>query len=312
MGYRLAGYDVIGGVEIDSEMMNLYRVNHQPDERLSFQLPIQDFVRMPVDNLVNSYPELFNLDILDGSPPCSSFSMAGAREEGWNEKKMFREGQTEQVLDDLFFHFIKVAELLRPRVVIAENVKGLIQGKARGYVKDILEAYDRAGYRTQLFLLNASKMGVPQARERTFFISTRKDLYLPKAHFQFNEKLISVEEAFKGIDPVGELINGPKTLSDWTRTMPGNGFGTVGGFNSHKKLSPHQVSFTQTATLRHYHWEHPNQISDEAVIRLQSFPEDYDFQDQDVGYVCGMSVPPLMMQRVALEVGEQLLKRTSS
>ena len=50
--------------------------------------------------------ELFHLDMLDGSPPCSSvFSTAGAREEGWNTEKVFREGQAKQRLDDLFLYF---------------------------------------------------------------------------------------------------------------------------------------------------------------------------------------------------------------
>ena len=53
------------------------------------------------------FPEdLYNLDILDGSPPCSSFSMAGNREKDWGKTKVFREGQAEQRLDDLFFDYI--------------------------------------------------------------------------------------------------------------------------------------------------------------------------------------------------------------
>jgi DNA (cytosine-5)-methyltransferase 1 len=51
--------------------------------------------------------ELFDIDILDGSPPCSSFSMSGSREKAWGKNKKFREGQANQVLDDLFFHFIQ-------------------------------------------------------------------------------------------------------------------------------------------------------------------------------------------------------------
>ena len=62
---------------------------------------------------------------------------------------------------------------LKPKVVVAENVKGLIQGNARGYVKEIFKAFQNAGYSAQLFLLNASRMGVPQNRERTVFIANR-------------------------------------------------------------------------------------------------------------------------------------------
>ena len=94
--------------------------------------------------------------------------MAGSREKKWSVKKKFREGQAEQVLDDLFFHYIDIAKKLQPKVVVAENVKGLIQGNARGYVKQIFKAFKEAGYSCQLFLLNAAAMGVPQRRREHF------------------------------------------------------------------------------------------------------------------------------------------------
>ena len=82
--------------------------------------------------------------------------------------------------------FIKVADALRPKIVIAENVKGLILGNAKGYVYEILQAFDMAGYSVQIFLLNSAFMQVPQARERVFFIAHRKDLKLPKLQLNFD------------------------------------------------------------------------------------------------------------------------------
>ena len=128
MGYKLAGFNVLGGIEIDEEMMNIYRANHNP--KFSYQMGVQEF-----NKLENIPEELKNLDILDGSPPCSTFSMAGKREKKWGKEFKFREGQKYQRLDDLFFHFIHTAKLLQPKIVVAENVKGLIAGNARGYVK---------------------------------------------------------------------------------------------------------------------------------------------------------------------------------
>lgn len=169
MGYKLAGFDVIGFNEIDPRMANIYIKNHQP--KYQFVEAIQDFVKW------DEYPEeLYHLDILDGSPPCSSFSVAGKREQDWGKKKQFREGQAKQVLDTLFFDFIALAEKLQPKIVIAENVKGLTIGKAKTYLSRILSAFDKAGYRVNNYLLDASKMGVPQRRERVFFVAIRKDL----------------------------------------------------------------------------------------------------------------------------------------
>ena len=169
MGYKLAGFDVLGCNEIDPKMMEAYKENHKP--KLAYLEPIQTF------KLRKDLPkELYNLDILDGSPPCSSFSMAGNREKDWGKDKKFREGQACQILDDLFFDFIDLANELQPKVVIAENVKGLLLGNAIEYVRRIYREFDKAGYYCQHWLLNASKMGVPQRRERVFFIALRKDL----------------------------------------------------------------------------------------------------------------------------------------
>lgn len=303
MGYKLAGFDVLGGVEIDPEMMKLYKTNHNP--KYSYLMGVQDFKNIPKKDIPE---ELFNLDVLDGSPPCSSFSMAGSREKAWGVEKKFREGQALQVLDDLFFHFIDVAKLLQPKIVVAENVKGLIAGNARGYVKEIFQEFKKAGYETQLFLFNASKMGVPQARERTFFIARRSDLNIEKINPFFNEKSINPIDCFKNINSIGKIISGTETLKRWKMTTPGKDFGESGkGLFTAKKLNPYKISFTQAARIRLYHWEKPCSISDIAVTRIQSFPDDYNYINTDAGYVCGMSVPPLMMQRVAAEIAKKLL-----
>ena len=172
MGYKLAGFDVLGCNEIDPKMADAYKANHDP--KYCFVEPIQTF------KLRDDLPsELYDLDILDGSPPCSSFSMAGSREDAWGVEKKFREGQAEQVLDTLFFDFIDLAKKLQPKIVVAENVKGLLLGEAKSYVLKIYEEFDKAGYVLNHYLLNASEMGVPQRRERVFFLGIRKDLADP-------------------------------------------------------------------------------------------------------------------------------------
>jgi DNA (cytosine-5)-methyltransferase 1 len=201
MGYKLSGFDVIGCNEIDPKMMEAYIENHNP--KYSFLEAIQTF------KLRDDLPkELYELDILDGSPPCSSFSMSGNREKDWGKEKKFREGQAKQVLDDLFFDFIDLAKKLQPKVVVAENVKGLLLGEAKAYVRKIYKSFDEAGYMVQHFLLDASIMGVPQKRERVFFIALRKDLCeqflfkkdffnsIPKIKLSFSENRIP----FKDID----------------------------------------------------------------------------------------------------------------
>lgn len=102
MGYKLAGFDIIGDNEIDPKINAVYVKNHNP--KYNFNLDIRDLINWGLPD------DLYNLDILDGSPPCSVFSMAGQREKGWGIEKTLREGQKKQRLDDLFFYFIDLAK----------------------------------------------------------------------------------------------------------------------------------------------------------------------------------------------------------
>lgn len=308
MGYKLAGYSVIGVNEIDPVMMQIYKQNHDP--KFPFLEDIRAF------NKRKDIPkELFGIDVLDGSPPCSSFSMAGAREKGWGKKKKFREGQAEQTLDDLFFDFIRTAEILKPKVVIAENVAGMLKGNARGYVVQIVEAYQKIGYDVQLFSLNAASMGVPQRRQRVFFICRRRDLKLPKINLQFSEpplkfgQVRTAKGATKGLTPLAKELLAQRVPSDKH----------IGDINMrvHNKVSRFnapivrdmEVCPTITSTELMYRSKDGTVFSDEDLIHCGSFPEDFDFSGSSVKYVIGMSVPPVMMACVAHEVWTQLLSK---
>ena len=109
-------------------------------------------------------------------PLAQLFSMAGEREQNWGKKKKFREGQVEQVLDDLSFVFIETVQKLKPKCVIMENVEGLIKGEAWGYVQKIYKQLNDIGYQVKHWLLKGEQMGVPQTRHRVFFIALRNDI----------------------------------------------------------------------------------------------------------------------------------------
>lgn len=172
MGYKLAGCEVLGCCEIDPKMNEVYVKNHNP--KYNFLMDIREFNKIPDDEIPE---ELKNLDILDGSPPCTTFSMAGEREKSWGKKKKFREGQAEQTLDDLSFVFIETVAKLKPKCVIMENVEGLIKGEAWSYVQRIYKELKDAGYEVGHWLLKGEYMGVPQTRHRVFFIALRNDIY---------------------------------------------------------------------------------------------------------------------------------------
>ena len=306
MGYKMSGFDVIGSNDIDPEMMEYYIDNHKP--KFSFLESIADFKLR--DDLP---PELFDLDILDGSPPCSSFSMSGAREEKWGVKKKFREGQAEQVLDDLFFHFIDLAKKLKPKVVISENVKGMLAGNAKGYVKQIVKEFDSAGYDTQIFLLNGATMGLPQRRERVFFISRRKDLKLPKINLSFDEKPVGAFEAMSDIiQYTGKDFTKLSTYKWWMKCEAGKSLASVhpkGSLFNWIKICPTKPfpTLASTSMDMFLRWDKPFGFTGEQLARISSFPYDYKTKSEKIfKYLMGMSVPPLMMHKVSKEVARQL------
>lgn len=306
MGYKLAGYDVIGANDIDPQMAKVYKQNHNPKYYILGSISDLKTIELP--------EELFNLDILDGSPPCSTFSMAGRREKVWKKKKRFREGQSEQKLSDLFFEFIDVANRLKPKVIVAENVKGLLLGNAKLYLKEIVERLDKIGYETQVFLLNSAYMGVPQKRQRVFIISRRKDLKLPKLKLKFNERLIRFEEIITNIKDNTLLSISEQSI--WNdrkfddrslastlkrQGKKGNWFTTLYIYN--KRVVP-----TIIASNNNILFSQPRKLNKQEYILASSFPEDYNFMDIPVKYLVGMSVPPVMMANISYEIYNQLLK----
>lgn len=318
MGYKLAGFDVVGCNEIDQRMMYAYCQNHDP--KYPYLEPIQEF-----KNRDDLPPELFNLDILDGSPPCSTFSMAGSREDAWGVQKKFREGQTEQVLDTLFFDFIDLAAKLQPKVVVAENVKGLLLGSAIDYVIKIYDAFDKAGYYCQHWLLDAQTMGVPQRRERVFFVCLRKDLAKPflsqvslfeekpTLNLDFNEPTILFGDV---ADYSGRELKSKVVRTLWENRQYGDSdqsfanmrlYGKCSNFNQsyvyEDKVCPTLAS--KESCLVHY--QTPQYLGASEVCKVSSFPQDYNFAGQSPHYVCGMSVPPVMVAQVASRIYEQWL-----
>lgn len=234
MGYKLAGFNHLGGVEIDPPIADVYKENHNP--KYLFLQDIRDF------NKRTDLPtELYSLDLLDGSPPCSTFSMAGSREKAWNKEKVFREGQAKQTLDDLVFVYCDTIIKLQPKVFLLENVKGIIQGNAKVYSKAIVQKMTKAGYTVQVFCLNAASMGVPQKRERVFFIGHKNEFKLPKLKLEFNEKAILFSEISENSNE-NKLTE--KYLQYWHNAKQGD---SVGLFKTYKKLSMGKVSFTLVA-----------------------------------------------------------------
>lgn len=305
MGYKRAGFKVLGNCEIDPRMNDIYVKNHHP--KYNFLMDLRDF------NKLDDLPEeLYHLDILDGSPPCSTFSTAGSREKAWGQEKMFREGQKKQTLDDLFFVFLDTVEKLKPKIVIAENVTGLLKGNAKGYVNEIIKRFHELEYDVQLFRLNAALMDVPQARERVFFIANNQNYPKLKLNFNGNPILFGKVRTENGVP----LTHGSTVEKRLKYLRKGDlNIGDITMRLESKNTDFNQCIFWDNrvaATLPAGNC--PIRACDKTKLsagdcrNISSFPQDYDFGKEPALYICGMSVPPNMMANIATEVYEQWLK----
>jgi DNA (cytosine-5)-methyltransferase 1 len=175
LGYKMAGYRVLWANEFIPAAQDTYIANHK-DTFLN-----RNDIRQvtPEDIFKETGLSKGELDIFDGSPPCAAFSTAGKREAGWGKVKKYSD--TVQRVDDLFFEYTRLLKGLKPKTFVAENVSGLVKGTAKGYFKEILKTLINCGYNVKAKVLDASWLGVPQARQRLIFIGVREDLKLNSA-----------------------------------------------------------------------------------------------------------------------------------
>lgn len=332
-GYKMAGYDVIGCNEIDPRQMEIYKHNLKP--KYSYLEDIRTF------RLRDDLPrELFELDILDASFPCSLFSSANLKADDKKGKEVkFREGQASQVLDDLAFETIKLVTKLQPKVCVFENVKGLLQEKNKWYVEQIYSQFANIGYKICHHLINCADLGVPQKRERVFFFAVREDVEVPTSDL-FGREPEMIITPLMDYKTVGEVTHCFKrkhiTLGDIEHDNLGksqteytmglmkhykDGDCSLGDINQRINDKVNGFSYfiiknsTVVNTLRAGSCDYIKvednclNLSDYELLQIGSWSQDYDFKKQKVIYVLGMSVPPLAMYRISKEIEKQWLKK---
>lgn len=171
-GYKLAGGNVLVVNEFVDAAVDTYKENY-PDTPV-----IKDDIKKLTgkDFLELAKISKGELDILDGSPPCSAFSIAGKREKGWDKTKKYSDDKQVENIEDLFFEFIRIANDIQPKIIIGENVAGITMGEAKEYYNRIINEFSNIGYEAVGKVLNSADYGTPQARQRCFFVAIRNDI----------------------------------------------------------------------------------------------------------------------------------------
>lgn len=312
-GYRMAGYKILLANEFVDEAQKTYKAN-KSDSTILDGSDIRDTSGLDFLDKVGLSPG--DLDILDGSPPCASFSTAGSREKNWGKVKKYSD--VSQRSDDLFFEFARVLSEIKPKVFVAENVSGLVKGSAKGYFIEILKKLKTCGYNVQAKLLDARWLGVPQARQRLIFIGVRNDIGLapifPKPLKYYYTLQDALSAANGKIEPETD-IQKYAIYNEWKKMgSPGT--------QSQKYFQLVRPALnmpcpTVTATAGNsgaasvVHPIEPRNFSVSEIKSICSFPDDYDLTGSYSQSVerCGRAVPPIMMKNIAATIQSEILEK---
>lgn len=154
-GFMDAGFDVIFGIDWDDAALKTFENNHGRAEALKIDLFNLDNVNIISEKLQDKI--IGQLDVLIGGPPCQGFSLAGNRIES-DER------------NTLYTAMVKTAEILRPKVVLLENVPGMLTLYGGKVKEKIFSDFERLGYKMNVKVLYAPEYGIPQIRKRAIFV----------------------------------------------------------------------------------------------------------------------------------------------
>ena len=303
-GYKLAGGSILCVNEFVESAQETYLSNY-PDT------PFEDgdiHYLTGYDLLDRTSIAPGELDILDGSPPCSAFSIAGRREKGWGTEKNYSDGKKVKNVEDLFFEFIRVANDIQPKVIIGENVKSIMFGSGKEDFNRIINGFQQIGYTAIGKSLNAADYGTPQARERCFFVAVRNDI-LAKTPLNFMtlESIYPTpthKEHVSLFEAIDDVTNDPEEekelyeavakgfLKDWIPKLPKNPERQVKGSEYHPNQSLFNLirpspglpspTITQQGQQKGLsgviHYEHDRKLTIPELKRVQGLPEDFKLE----------------------------------
>ena len=303
LGYHLAGYDVLLAVEMDNNAVETYKAN----------FPKTKIYHGDIHNLtVEKTLELTNLkigelDLLDGSPPCQGFSMAGSREFCDPKNQLYNE-------------YVRLLKGLQPKTFVMENVKGLITGNMKLIFKDMLTQLKACGYDVQVKLMNAMYYNCATSRQRVIFIGVRKDLGITATHPKPQTKPITVKQCLQG----HKSKYGPrypknrKILYLMDKVNPGELFSkySIKYFNHNTFREVYKVDINKPlptikrGSYTQFILNHRYMEPDETAL-CQSFPKNFKWigsPNQQAERI-GNSVPPNLMKAIAAHIKENILEK---
>ena len=159
LGFEQAGYEILGGIDLNPHAVATFQHNFPESVAIQADLEV-----LSIEAIEERIPNLAEVEVLIGGPPCQGFSSANR----WTH-------ESEDVRNRLFFEFVELADHIQPKAILIENVRGIIT-RDNGYARDrIYQIFQERGYNVCHRVLNASHYGVPQNRPRVYIVGIRRD-----------------------------------------------------------------------------------------------------------------------------------------
>lgn len=299
-GHKMAGINILYANEFIPAAQDTYAKNAP-----STYMDRRDIRKVKVEEVLKRMGlKKGELDLLDGSPPCKSFSTAGAGSKNWGESKHYSDG-VHQRTDDLFMEFIRMLKGLKPKVFVAENVPGLVHGKAKGMFLEIMRDFQACGYKVRAMILDASLLGVPQARHRLIFVGVRNDLVKKGFEPCFPKPLKTPRPTVRDFLPHITAIKGKQgdILTYVPSDVPSPTITASDALNSETAgFSCGGFVETKDGKRRKYKID--------ELKKICAFPDDFVFTGtyEQKFERMGRAVPPLMMAHVTREIVRNILE----
>ncbi len=272
-GYQKSGFSGLLGIDSNPVSCESYRLNFPKTEVWN-----RDIKKvLPKEILSNFGMFKGDLDLLDSSPPCQGFSIAGKRE-------------VLDVRNELFLHTKRFIVGLQPKVFIIENVDGLLHGKMRGIFNHIISELEKTSYRIKWKSLNSIYYGVPQSRQRIIIMGVRKDL--------------DVEPVFPEHDNQLQLIGD---------VIPNIDFHSRGQFDKRlKDVNSFAYTITKSPSMFFVENGIKRKPSIDELKILQGFPKSFKLKgtyNKKWGQI-GNSVPPPLTYRIGKTIINEILNKS--
>lgn len=184
-GFMDAGFNVVLGIDFDDAALNTFAKNHGTAQAMKLDLFNHDNI-----NIIKKYLDDNNvkLDVLIGGPPCQGFSLAGKRDE-FDKRNV------------LYSAMVKTASVLKPKIILLENVPSILSLYDGIAKKRIIEDFEELGYKMSVNILYAPDYGVPQIRKRAVFVGILNG----NKKFEYPKPILSEENFITCSDALSDL-----------------------------------------------------------------------------------------------------------